>query len=115
MWPGAEGNLECTGFAALAKQMTAALALPPGARRRFALSALAVMAFAIFPGLWHDPEAWRRHAATVEAQLTGGIAKTTAKKSTVCQTALDPLTFVTAWIPRDSPAHWRAQRDGGPR
>lgn len=89
--------MACLGFRALHDEIESTLALPIGVRRTFATRALVIMVFALFPGLWVDQKAWKRHSDNIEAQLVGQIAKTSTKKSEVVETATDPLTLVVQW------------------
>ncbi|MGB0547736.1 MAG: hypothetical protein ACPGR8_01265 [Limisphaerales bacterium] len=97
LWPGGSKLIPTIGFRALHDEIETTLSLAAGARRVFAVRALVIMVFALFPGLWVDQRAWKAHSDKIEAQLVGRIAKTSTKKSEVVETATDPLTLVVQW------------------
>lgn len=86
------------GFADFLRQIDVVLAMPPGAAKTFAKTALAVMAFALFPGLCDDNETWVKLATNIENLVVGTITKQSAKKSTVTHTAIDPFSFTALWL-----------------
>ena len=110
LWQCAAGAVDTIGFQALHDEIVATLALKPSTRRVFSLRALVIMSFALFPGLWRDQEAWKRHSDKIEKQLVGSIAKTSTKKSEVIETAIDPLSLVVQWYQYpDTQKHFERQ------
>ena len=81
----------------LAVYIKAVLKMQSGTRKQFAVRVLAVMLYALFPGLWSSRSKWWEHAKAVESAIVGEITKTSAKRSAVTKTTVDPLTFATQW------------------
>ena len=97
VWDDGPGENPCTGMQQLAVYIKTVLKMKTGTRKIFAVRVLAIMLYALFPGLWSTRSQWWEHAKAVEKAIVGEITKTSAKRSAVTRTTVDPLTFATQW------------------